>query len=269
MIKAFNMFGSTTILQMNNVAQSYKNIMDSFAAKKIPSRNDVRMLYINLGLANALFVLMSNIARMIKGDDDDREEVLKEMAKAMIGINLIEQIPLFGTAFEEALNYIEGNKKPISEVINPFRSAWVKAKPGIEGGDITKALRPIVEMTLGAQFDPIIALHNAYSQGEFTDEDIYNIIGISKSYRPTPNKLREELEKEGFDKEYIDDAVEQDKLSKRITSAQTKMTKESNKVYEEFSNGDITEEEYNDALDEISDEHDEELESIREEFEGD
>jgi hypothetical protein len=44
-------------------------------------------------------------------DDDDREEALRQMKRALVGLNLIESIPFVGAAVETALAHIEGEKK--------------------------------------------------------------------------------------------------------------------------------------------------------------
>jgi hypothetical protein len=214
LIRAFTMFGSTSFLQMNKVAQAYNNIMNSLGNKKMPAKNDVRALLINLGAANALFVLASNLAKFIKGDDEDRDEAIRQMKRAMLGLNLIENIPLLDTGIKSAINYYDGDeRKQEREVTNPFMTLWFKMKQGIKGEDTFKTVQPLIEMVLGAQFDPAISIYNGVGEGEFSDDDIYTILGISKSYRPGAKtsegeeKKEKEMSKEDM-KRYFPDIYE-------------------------------------------------------------
>lgn len=186
--RAFTMFGSTTFLQINKVLQSQKNIFQALTAGKMPESKDIRAFIINLGLANALFVGVSNIAKFMKGDDDDREEALKRMKEALLGLNLIESIPLIGSAVEEAKAYIEDKKgMPTRDVVNPYSQVFKKMKQGLDEGTIWSATRPLIEITIGAQLDPAIGLYNGFTEG-FDEDAVYDMIGISKSYRPTQEK---------------------------------------------------------------------------------
>ena len=214
LIRAFTMFGSTSFLQMNKVAQAYNNIMNSLGNKKMPAKNDVRALLINLGAANALFVLASNLAKFIKGDDEDRDEAIRQMKRAMLGLNLIENIPLLDTGIKSAINYYDGDeRKQEREVTNPFMTLWFKMKQGIKGEDTFKTVQPLIEMVLGAQLDPAISIYNGVGEGEFNDDDIYTILGISKSYRPGAKtsegeeKKDKEMSKEDM-KRYFPDLYE-------------------------------------------------------------
>jgi hypothetical protein len=267
LIRAFTMFGSTSFLQMNKVAQAYKNIMNSLGNKKMPAKNDVRGLLINLGAANALFVLASNIAKYIKGDDDDREEMWKQVGRAFMGLNLIENIPLIDTGIKSAINYYDGDeRKQEREVTNPFMTLWWKMKEGIKGESTWGTVKPLIEMALGAQFDPVISLHNGFSEGEFSDEDIYTILGISKSYRPTVNEYREKLLKEGYTEEEANEMVKENDYINGLESAQTKMTKEINKLDEQIDSEEITEAEYNSKYADIEKEYEETVLEVEEKY---
>jgi hypothetical protein len=61
LVRAFTMFGSTAFLQMNKVAIGYTKIMRDLSNKKMPSATDTRAVALNLGIANALFVLTAYI----------------------------------------------------------------------------------------------------------------------------------------------------------------------------------------------------------------
>jgi len=188
MARAFTMFGSTTFLQINKVLTAQTNIFRAIKERKMPSSKDIRAFAINLGVANALFVGTSNLAKYIKGDDEDREEVIRQMKRAMLGLNLIESIPLVGTAVESALSYIEGEEGRRGDgVVNPYMQIYRKIQKATEEDTTWGMVQPVIEITIGAQLDPFIGLYNGFAEG-FDEEAMYDILGISKSYRPTQEK---------------------------------------------------------------------------------
>jgi hypothetical protein len=212
--RAFTMFGSTTFLQINKVSMAWKNMWDYMKEGKIPEAKDMRAFVLNLGVANAMFVLTSNIAKYALGDDEDKEEVLKEMRKALEGWNLMLAVPFFSELFQEIDNYIHDTKKPVKMGTNPLMSVWYKTKQALKADDVYEATIPLVEIAIGAQVDPAVGLFNIFS-GDFDDEDIYKSLGISKSYRPSAKveegeeeKGDQEMSKEDM-KRYYPDMYEQ------------------------------------------------------------
>ena len=189
--RAFTMFGSTLFLQMNKVMQSYTNITRAISGKKSLSSKDVRSLFLNLGVANVLFAVAANAAKMLKGDEEDREEVLQKMGEAMVGMNQIYKIPMLGTVVEEISNKAKGvGNKPVSDVVNPIGGVYQKIKKiskGVEKGDYAKVIgnttRGLLEFAAGVQFDPFIGLART-ATGDFNEENVYDMLGISSSYRP-------------------------------------------------------------------------------------
>ena len=157
----------------------------------MPTAKDTRALLLNLGIANVMFALAANIAKFIEGDDEDIEDALGKMKDAMVGMNLVYQVPYFGAAAEQAVNAARGEgNKPSSTVVNPFSAitrkiSKLKKKAEAEGESKTlqSAVRVLVELSLGVQFDPFIGLANAFS-GNMDDDTIYELLGISPSYRP-------------------------------------------------------------------------------------
>ena len=268
LIRAFTMFGSTAFLQMNKVAQAYKNIMDSLTTKgnRMPAAKDIKALILNLGAANALFVLSANIAKYALGDDDDRDEVNKKMLQAAAGFNLIMAAPFFNELFQNVLNYVEGSKDPAKIATNPLMGVWWKTQQSLKAEDYFNATVPLIELTLGAQLDPAIGLYNGFTEG-FDDEQMYQVLGISKSYRPSPNEYRERLIKEGYSPEDVEALVNQDKYLKKLDAADSKRSKEINDIYESLINEEITEKEYDEAYSEIQKEYEETSAEIEEEYE--
>jgi hypothetical protein len=175
-------------LQINKVATAQAAIMSKAKAGKFKQikAKDLRAFALNLGVANALFVLTANIARLIKGDDEDKEEVLREVNKALVGTNLIYQVPLIGAAIEIAVARAEGKSGSYaSSVVNPYISIYRKVNRYYETMGTEGAVIPLIELGLGAQIDPLVGLYNSFEGlGTFEEDDMYDILGISPSYRP-------------------------------------------------------------------------------------
>jgi hypothetical protein len=197
--RAFTMFGSTLFLQINKVMSSTTNITRSISKGKMPRSKDTRALALNMMVANVLFVGASNIAKFVKGDDEDKEAALKKMGEAMMGLNLIYQLPFVGSAVEgfdvagraiagikgeeykqEGLRFSDDVVNPIASVIAKYRKLTKK-----DVGEVEAALRVITEITIGAQLDPFIGLYNLFGgEDEEMDDATYDVMGISPSYRP-------------------------------------------------------------------------------------
>ena len=183
--RGFTMFGSTLFLQMNKVMQSMTNLMRSGTR---PSAKDARALVLNLGVANVLFVTAANMFKFMEGEDEDKEEVLEKMKEAMMGLNLIYQIPYFGAGAEKAINRYKGaGNKPVDVVVDPISSVVRKAEKLVKEGDVSKGTRVLLELAIGAQLDPFIGLYEGFNEG-FDDDVMYDILGVSKSYRPSEKK---------------------------------------------------------------------------------
>jgi hypothetical protein len=197
-VRGFTMFGSTLFLQMNKVMQSTTNITRDISQKKRPRSKDTRDLALNLAVANVLFATAANIAKFIKGDDEDRETAMKSIAEAMMGLNLIYQIPYLGSTVKDldiAGQVIAGVKGEEykrgriykSDVVNPFASVLQKYKKLTKEDEnkVGAIVRTLIEIKIGAQIDPFVGLYN-YFGGEEEDVDpaMYDVMGISPSYRP-------------------------------------------------------------------------------------
>ena len=197
--RAFTMFGSTLFLQMNKVMQSTTNIARDISNKKRPRSKDTRDLALNLAVANVLFVGVSNIAKFIKGDDEDKEAAKKKMLEAMIGLNLIYQLPFLGSAVEgfdiagRAISAAKGEEYKQKgrifndDIVNPVASVMQKYRKITKNDEnkIVAVLRTLTEITIGAQIDPFMGLYNYFAgEEEDVDEAMYDVLGISPSYRP-------------------------------------------------------------------------------------
>jgi hypothetical protein len=263
--RAFTMFGSTTFLQLNKVSMAWKNMWDYMKEGKMPESKDMRALILNLGIANALFVLTSNIAKYALGDDEDRDEVLKEMKKALLGWNLLLTVPFFNEVFQELDNYINDTKKPVKMGTNPLMSVWWKTKQALKADDVYEAMVPLIELTIGAQVDPAIGLYNIF-KGDFNDDDVYSALGISKSYRPSPNEYRTSLLEQGLSEQEVDELVAENDYMNALDKADKEKQAEIDKMIEELDAGEITDSEFDKQYEEIEKQYEEQLDEIDKEY---
>jgi hypothetical protein len=194
-VRTFTMFGSTLFLQMNKVMQAFTNISRDASRGKIPKAKDTRALILNLGLANVLFQLTANIFKYLKGNDEDVEEVMTTIKDAMSGLNLIYQVPIFGAAIEILMNKYRGTNRPVDVAVNPL-SPLINKGMKIAKNDkpVEAVVRTATEIIVGAQFDSFIGLYEGFSDG-FGDKELYDVVGVSKSYRPSEKKKAKPITK--------------------------------------------------------------------------
>ena len=193
----FTMFGSTLYLQMNKVGMSMNSMVRDAQRGKIPKAKDVRAFALNYAVANVLFTMAAYSGVLLKGDDKDKEEAWRAVRNSALGLNLIYQIPLVGSAMEIAINKATGNRKPVSEGVNPLTSVYrkvAKTSKGLKDGEIIKAAIPVVEIIIGAQLDAPIALGKVFA-GQADETTYFELLGISPSYRPGYGVKKKSTEK--------------------------------------------------------------------------
>lgn len=195
--RAFTAFASTLFLQMNRVALAQRNIFAKHLLKgKVPPTRDIRDLALNLSIANALFVATSNIAKLWAGDDEDRKEVYLAIAEAAMGLNLLYQIPLFGGFAEKVVQRAEvglGLRKRVktfSPIVNPLNAFYFKINRFIKDPTYFSAIKGVIDGVLGVQTDPAVGVINLFKDMEADEGEIYDFVGISKSYRPSDKKTQ-------------------------------------------------------------------------------
>jgi len=156
-------------------------------------KQDIRSFYLNAAVANALFVGVSNLALLTKGDKEDKEMFFAKIKEAMLGMNLLYQIPLVGSQVEMLYaRWVKGERRKTDDIVNPFNSISRKVTKLMEKDNaFEKYVQPIAEIALGTQLDPVVALYNAVQEGVFGDfteeefyENIYDLLGVTPSYRP-------------------------------------------------------------------------------------
>ena len=195
LLRVFTMFGSTVFLQMNKVFMSGTNINRDFQnwfssglkRKNFPKAKDFRALYLNYAVANVLFVIAGNMFRLWSADEEDREEIWKQIQDAFTGLNLIYQIPLFGAAVEYAMSRARGEYYNVESVVNPLNRVTSDVMKGIKKGDIEETTMPIVKIATGVNVDPLIGTYNYFSEGG--DDNLYSMLGASESSRPAKTEI--------------------------------------------------------------------------------
>ena len=193
--RAFTMFGSTLFLQMNKVMMkadsllmdSYRYVNEGQNKQDLPKIKDIRGLYLNLAIANVMFTAMSNIFLLTRGDDEDKQIAYQRMKDAMFGLNLIYALPFVGEAAEQAMNDLRGTRREAQQGINPIKSVWNKWRNGVKYDDANAILSGAItlsEIGFGVQYDPLIGLAETFG-GEFDEDSMYKMLGVSYSYRPS------------------------------------------------------------------------------------
>ena len=176
-------FSSTLILQMNEIISSSAKISRDISNKKVPKKSDVRSLYLNMGVANALFIAAANMFRIIQGDEDDREDVLYEMGKAMVLLNQIYRIPVMGAVIENQINTLEGNQwKSVGEV-NPIQRVFLDAAKSYDKDEYFNMGLLGVELVAGTNLDMIRGGRHMAEEG-IDNEAMYEMLGVGTSYQP-------------------------------------------------------------------------------------
>ena len=93
---------------------------------KVPSKQDIRGFYLNFAVANILFTGMSNIALLTRGDSEDRDAFYRKLKDAMMGLNLMYQIPYLGAAIEKGINTYREIENLLVMLLIPFASIQSK-----------------------------------------------------------------------------------------------------------------------------------------------
>lgn len=178
----FTMFGSSLFLMMNNVGQSGAAILSGKAGK-----SDYRKFALNYAVANVMFTAMSYAPALLVGKGDERDRALRALRDAALGLNLLYSVPILGAAIESAVAKATGDRKPISDGVNPLTSVVRKidkARKEIkEDGSVLAVVQPIFEIIAGMQLDAPIGVAKILG-GDFADDNIYDATGVTPSYRP-------------------------------------------------------------------------------------
>jgi hypothetical protein len=183
MLRMLTAFSSTLILQMNEIISSSAKIKRDIGEKKMPKKSDVRSLYLNMGVANALFVAAANMFRIIQGDDDDREDVLYEMGKAMAMLNQIYRIPVMGSAIEDQINKLEGKSWKSTGAVSPLARVVKEVAKSVKEEDYVDVMMRVFELAAGTNLDMVRGGMTMAEDG-IDDKAIFEMLGVGTSYQP-------------------------------------------------------------------------------------
>jgi|15BtaG_2_1085339.scaffolds.fasta_scaffold00299_10 hypothetical protein len=215
--RGFLMFGSTLLLQMNEVMQGGTNLLrqtqefvNDPKVSNLPKLKDIRKVYLNLAVANVMFTSMANIFKLTSDDPEDRRAAIARIKQAMFGLNLLYKIPLIGATAEMAINDLTGERKKVKGMVDVLESLYSHYANAVKYDDkdpILSAAQLLAEVGLGVQFDPITGLASTFTDG-FDEKAMYEMLGVSYYYRPkkkskttTNEKGEYGFGKEGFGKE--------------------------------------------------------------------
>jgi hypothetical protein len=189
--RSFTMFGSTLFLQINKVYVGFAKMLRGETDAKA-----IKSIVLNAGLANVLFIAMANMFKFSKGDEEDKEEVLKQMRRAMMGMNLLSQIPLFGGALEHTILKMSGENPRMETVVNPYNRMFNDLWKFYSSDDLTgwqrtkKMIETVLELRIGFQLDTFFNPATDVLKGEVDEETFYDLLGVSPSYRPGSSKKK-------------------------------------------------------------------------------
>ena len=186
LLRMMTMFSSTMLLQINKVYQSSTNVMRDISNKKVPSKRDVRSIYLNAGLANVLFVLAGNMMKLMDGDDEDKEEVYTEMRKAMLFMNQLKKIPVYGAAVA-GIEAMADGKRAYPSMQGPLDRLTYDVGKSIKDGDYGELIKRTFDFATSTNLDMFQGIIQGATEG-FEDEVIYDTIGLPKSARPKGKK---------------------------------------------------------------------------------
>ena len=199
LLRMMTMFSSTMLLQINKVYQSSINVMRDISNKKVPSKGDIRSIYLNVGLANVLFVLAGNMMKLIDGDDEDKEEVYTEMKKAMYFMNQLKKIPVYGAAVAGIEAMVDG-KRAFPSMQGPLDRLTYDVAKSIKDGDYSETVKRAFDFATSTNLDLFLGVKEGVTEG-FEDEVIYDIMGLPKSARPKGKKEKKEKKEKSRYKE--------------------------------------------------------------------
>ena len=189
-------FNSTIFLMSSLVLESVNNMGKIIvepktktgkikAVRKAILSSDGLNFIFAMGLGNAAFAYMSNIAKVLYGDDDDYEEVLERTQDAMLGFNLLYSMPIIGVAAELA-GQDEGSYLTPTEGVNPlyqFAKDYKKISK-LEDDEFGSAFRELLfEYGTGINLDFLKGVMD-YVNDENPEQRAYKVAGISNWFQP-------------------------------------------------------------------------------------
>jgi len=87
---------------------------------------------------------------------------------------------------------LRGTRRKVRGGVNPLMSLYTKGRNLTNYEDYPAALataKTLAEIAAGTTFDPVIGLYRIFMEG-FDERAMYELLGISQSYRPNQSKKR-------------------------------------------------------------------------------
>ena len=203
LLKLFTTFGSTMLLQLNDVAYRGRNISRAIqrqiaelkkgnvrkAIDEAPKKEDIRGLVLSGALANMAFVAVSQLMILFRGDDKEKEKAIEEIMIQRYGVTMMEELPIFGNAFVDLAYLIEtGKKRPPfqrSTIVDPIERLAREITRDFGEEKYGEVAQTLLEFFIvKAQLDPIESSYDLIMGEGDTEDNIYKILGIPKSQRP-------------------------------------------------------------------------------------
>ena len=228
LVRSQTLFMTAFYANINKVATTQKRIIRSISKREMPSTRDLRTFFIHLGVANALSEVVSNMFLLGSDDDEDIKKAQQRIKDMMSGLGLLYQVPLLGAALELSVAKARGEQDAFtSGGVNPLVKLITSVSKGIKEDDLRQEIAPMVNFLMGISTDPFIGLYD-YANGDDDMTAVYEMLGISKSYRPTEHTLTDE------DLKMIDESLweqkhpeSEDKELKEMMGAPEKMMRQS------------------------------------------
>ena len=203
LLKLFTTFGSTMLLQLNDVAYRGRNISRAVqraaaelkkgnvrkAIDEAPKKEDVRGFTLSAALANMAFVAVSQLMVLLRGTDKEKEKAVEEIMLQRWGVTMMSELPIFGNAFIDLAYQLETGKgvPPFkkSTVVDPIERISREIQKDLSEKKYGKVSETLLEFfILKAQVDPVASAYDLLMGEGDVEENIYIMLGIPKSQRP-------------------------------------------------------------------------------------
>ena len=203
LLKLFTTFGSTMLLQLNDVAYRGRNISRAIqrqiaelrkgnvrkAIDEAPKKEDIRGFTLSSALANMAFVAVSQLMILFRGDDKEKEKAIEEIMIQRYGVTMLEELPIFGNAFVDLAYLIEtGKKRPPfqrSTIVDPIERITREITKDFGEEEYGKVAQTLLEFFIvKGQLDPVESSYDLIMGEGDAEDNIYKILGIPKSQRP-------------------------------------------------------------------------------------
>lgn len=194
-LRLFTAFQSTTYLMLNKSIGSGYTLLRDMATKKTINQTALRGFILSTGVANTAFVGVSNIAKLLFGSDDDKEELKEELIKAALGIKMVSSIPLIGSAIDQSASWLLFDKPPrfgMGMGIDPVTKLYRDYKKIIKQIQDDEANWETYFDLSNTTIGTLTGVNESFLKGiikfMLPEEDnfdaLMDLLGISSSYRP-------------------------------------------------------------------------------------